>query len=115
MTNEEKIKIRNIISSAFVELGRIKQILATKGHNYEYPESVFLKEPEMDNQNILIYEIDGLNQLWQASEIMRDKMEDVLALEHSDFLQVSQFIESNWKFIFEGLKKIEKSLNAKQI
>jgi hypothetical protein len=43
---------------------------------------------------------------------MRDKIEELLAIENADFKQVLNLIESEWKFIFDGIGKVERSLNA---
>lgn len=112
MTDLEKSRIRQKISKIFVEYGRVKGFLELQGKNIGTPESIFLSNSS-DEKNSLIFEIDGLNQVWNNTEIIRDKIEEVINIDNSDFESCNSNIDPFCNEMYEVLDKIEKSIKAK--
>lgn len=61
-TEDEKSAIRRQISLVFVEYGRLKGILESKGKKIETPHSVLVTMDTKDFAGSYVFEIDGLNE-----------------------------------------------------
>lgn len=104
MTEEQKSTIRKVISNVYVDTGRLKQILITKGINYDYPHSAFHKSNEnFDLKTSLVYEVDGLNQLWYGADKLRDSIENFLDLENADFDEVMKALQPAFDITYESI------------
>ena len=112
MTDLEKSKLRQKVSKLFVEYGRVKGFLESRGTKIETPESVFLINSTKENDSF-IFEIDGLNQVWNMTELLRDKIEETINIETADFDPCNSIIESWCAETYDNLDKIERSIKVK--
>ena len=112
MTDKEIQNLRQKVSKLFVEYGRVKGFLEIKGTKTETPQPVFVNQSS--GKDSFIFEIDGLNQVWNTTEELRDKVEEIIDNHGSiSAVEVDKVIDSWLVQAYDALTKIEKSILAK--
>jgi hypothetical protein len=113
MTAIEIKILRQKISKLFVEYGRVKGFLEIKGTKIDTPQSVFIGTSEVPKDSF-IFEIDGLNQVWNTTERLRDKIEEIIdGHENINFSDIDTLIDSWLVQAYDALNKVERSIIVK--
>ena len=115
MTPTEKSSIRRMISTIFADYGRVKGMLESDGKLIDSPQGVFIVDKEKNiPKNSFLFEIDGLNQVWNLAETIRDKIEDVINFETTTYDELLLITKNACKEFNDSLLKIEKDIKNKQ-